>query len=177
MRLGAKKSSRFTNEKQFFTTEKTMNKMQSARQQGFTLIELMIVIAIIGILAAIALPAYQDYTVRARMSEPLARMAEGKTTIAEFYAARGVMPSVAQAALNARRTDIIRSIVFTSTSTEATIRALIFESAMDRNGDASFELFGTVDADQGTINWICRQSATNGVEFRFLPANCRNPGS
>jgi type IV pilus assembly protein PilA len=174
MRLGAKQSSRFTNEKQFFTTEKTMNKMQSARQQGFTLIELMIVIAIIGILAAIALPAYQDYTVRARMSEPLARMAEGKTTIAEFYAARGVMPTTAQAALNTRRTDIIRSIQFTSTSTTATIQALIFSSALANSGDAAFELFGTADPTQNTITWICRQPAANGIEFRFLPANCRN---
>ena len=69
-----------------------MNMQRGARQGGFTLIELMIVIAIIGILAAIALPAYQDYTVRAKMAEPMAAMAEAKTSISEYLAARGVLP-------------------------------------------------------------------------------------
>ena len=62
-------------------------------QQGFTLIELMIVVAIVGILAAIALPAYQDYTVRARVSEALAAAGACKTQVAEFMAARGALPA------------------------------------------------------------------------------------
>jgi type IV pilus assembly protein PilA len=62
-------------------------------QQGFTLIELMIVVAIIGILAAIAIPAYQDYISRAQMSEPTELLAGLKTPIAEYYAANGECPT------------------------------------------------------------------------------------
>ncbi len=62
-------------------------------QQGFTLIELMIVVAIIGILAAVAIPAYQDYTIRSQVSEGLSLAGGMKTAIAEFYANRGVFPA------------------------------------------------------------------------------------
>src|SRR5512134_200850 len=66
-------------------------------QQGFTLIELMIVVAIVGILAAIALPAYQDYTVRARVSEALASAGACKTQITEYQQARAALPTGAAA--------------------------------------------------------------------------------
>lgn len=66
--------------------------MNKQIQKGFTLIELMIVIAIIGILAAVALPAYQDYTTRAKVSEILAAAAETKTSLAEYTSARSELP-------------------------------------------------------------------------------------
>src|SRR5712672_3348951 len=62
-------------------------------QKGFTLIELMIVVAIIAILAAIALPAYQDYTVRAKVTEPVVAADACKNSVAEFYESRGQLPS------------------------------------------------------------------------------------
>jgi type IV pilus assembly protein PilA len=67
-------------------------------QQGFTLIELMIVVAIIGILAAIAIPAYQDYTIRAQVSEGMNLAAAAKTAVAETYLNRGVAPATRTAA-------------------------------------------------------------------------------
>ena len=87
------------------------------KQQGFTLIELMIVIAIVGILAAIALPAYQDYTVRAKVSEAMVNLAEAKTTIAEYYSANNRFPEDAAAAgINTNpNTDIVASINYSST--------------------------------------------------------------
>lgn len=72
-----------------------MNQFKSALQKGFTLIELMIVVAIIGILAAVALPAYQDYTVRARVTEGLSLAAATKLAVAETYSAFGGIPIVA----------------------------------------------------------------------------------
>jgi type IV pilus assembly protein PilA len=67
-------------------------------QQGFTLIELMIVVAIVGILVAIALPAYQDYVVRSKMSEATAAIAACKTSVAEYTATKGSLPTTSDAA-------------------------------------------------------------------------------
>ena len=151
-----------------------MKNIQRSRQQGFTLIELMIVIAIVGILAAIALPAYQDYTVRARMSEPMARLAEAMTTIAEFYAATGNLPTPAQSGLNSARTDIISLVTYLSTGGVPTIRAVVFASVMPSEAaDRSFELVGVLEPAQRTVRWTCQPTTGNAVPANYLPANCR----
>lgn len=148
-------------------------KMQNV-QKGFTLIELMIVIAIVGILAAIALPAYQDYTVRAKMSEPLATLAEAKTTIAEYYSANGVVPRDATVAgINGDPDkEIVASIIYTS-SGGPMLRAKVQPGVIPGGGTGnSFVLSGTTRADR-SIDWVCKPGATTPVEVKYLPANCR----
>ena len=150
-----------------------MNNFKAARQQGFTLIELMIVIAIVGILAAIALPAYQDYTVRAKMSEPLAAMAEAKTTVTEYFATRGVLPDNAlQAGINSSpNKEIVASIQYTSAS-GGTITAVL-QAGIVPTGTTTFVMSGIVDRTARTIQWNCKEGGTSAIEAKYLPSNCR----
>lgn len=146
--------------------------MQKNVQQGFTLIELMIVIAIVGILAAIALPAYQDYTVRAKMAEPLALMAEAKTTITEYYVATGVMPANAGAAgfNDSPATDIVLSLAVSLVGTEPLLTVTMQSDIVPGNTAANFVLSGSTTAS-GTILWKCKPG---NMQTKFLPANCRS---
>jgi type IV pilus assembly protein PilA len=154
------------------------------KQRGFTLIELMIVIAIVGILAAIALPAYQDYTVRAKVSEAMVTLAEAKTTIAEFYSANNYFPtSAANAGINTNPdTDIVASIRYDSVSgaNGGPILQAVVKQAIIPNGTStySFVLSG-VTASGNRIIWKCTPDNTTltaqtiVMESKYLPANCR----
>ena len=104
--------------------------MKAQLQKGFTLIELMIVVAIIGILAAIALPAYQDYTARAKISEVVVQMAAAKTGVAEYYATNGSLAGIdnSKAGLVASsnlKTKYLNSLTVSSAGTGATATASI----------------------------------------------------
>jgi type IV pilus assembly protein PilA len=156
------------------------------KQQGFTLIELMIVIAIVGILAAIALPAYQDYTVRAKVSEAMVTLAEAKTTIAEFYSANNYLPDdAANAGINTNpNTDIVASIKYSSTYGTSGLPSLgaLVKGSIIPNATASdlysFYLSGTTSAGNRII-WVCKRGtavytgAQQIMESKYLPANCR----
>ncbi|MEH6590105.1 MAG: pilin [Halioglobus sp.] len=152
--------------------------IQKQVQQGFTLIELMIVIAIVGILAAIALPAYQDYTIRAKMSEAMARLAEGKTTIAEAYVANGEVPALGQSGLNTRGTSIIGELTYKLDAGNPYIAVSINASILpNESAEKWFALSGLTRTD-GTIIWKCKnyddnRAVTDGMPIKWLPANCR----
>ena len=146
--------------------------IQKKAQSGFTLIELMIVIAIVGILAAIALPAYQDYTVRAKMGEALASLAEAKTTISEYYASNNSLPSATASGINTDPdTAIVDQILYTSTAGVGPLLQAVMQAGVVPSGGNSFVLSGTTVAG-GTIQWVCKPGA-GGMEVKYLPANCR----
>lgn len=135
-------------------------------QKGFTLIELMIVVAIVGILAAIALPAYQDYTVRARVSEALASAGACKTQVTEFQQAKAALPDTSNAGCSTADTKYALAPTVAGGIITVTLSA-----ATDLAGAASTNLLLTpVPATGAAItSWTC----TGTMPSKYLPANCR----
>jgi type IV pilus assembly protein PilA len=132
-------------------------------QQGFTLIELMIVVAIIGILAAVALPAYQDYTVRSRVSE-LAIMASGmKATVGENIANNG--------AIDANSCDGVTniSVATANVASSACAAGVITVTGTAAAKAVVLTYTPTLDAD-GKIQWACTSAAGDA---KYVPAECR----
>ncbi len=138
------------------------------KQQGFTLIELMIVVAIIGILAAVALPAYQDYTKRAHVSEGINLAASAKTAITEYYTSQAVLPSTnALAGLPDKATIKGNAVTSVEVGTDGVI-TVIFNSKVDDG--KTLVLVPDVTTNVGSISWSCN---TGTVDDKYLPANCR----
>jgi type IV pilus assembly protein PilA len=156
-------------------------------QKGFTLIELMIVVAIIGILAAIAIPAYQNYTIRAQVTEGLTLADGWKTSIAEFYAQNGTFPSgatttgsattiVAAGATTGKYVSAVTVIaggivqITYGLQANAKINALVLmlEPGLSANNDVVW-VCGTAATPSGTT---VSTTATTSVPAQYLPASC-----
>jgi len=146
-------------------------------QQGFTLIELMIVVAIIGILAAIAIPAYQDYTIRAQVSEGLNLSAGAKAAVTEFYQDQGRYPQNHNEAGLANNTEIAGNYVSQITVTAATgVISVTYSNTGNQsaNGNINGAILTLTPTDQGgSIDWDCAGGNILGNNAKWLPAACR----
>ena len=141
--------------------------MKRTLQKGFTLIELMIVVAIIGILAAVALPAYQDYTTRAKVSEVILAASSARTAVAEAAQTLGEMPQAASIAFDSQASKYVSSVSYTRTS--ASIGVVTAVATGDtRISTDTITLSGTVAAN-GQVDWVCGGT----IEPKYRPASCR----
>jgi type IV pilus assembly protein PilA len=136
-------------------------------QKGFTLIELMIVVAIIGILAAIAIPAYSDYTERAKVSELVTLASACKASVSEYYQAQGTFPADNNAA-GCGTTTTAKVTSLTVTASGAASGTITVVSALTK-ATGNYVLVGTPTAND-SVQWDCR---TSTILPKYLPANCR----
>jgi type IV pilus assembly protein PilA len=144
-------------------------------QKGFTLIELMIVVAIIAILAAIALPAYQDYIIRSQVSEGSVLADGAKTAVAEFFSNRGTYPTNNASAGLATDTSIQGKYV-SKLGVATGVLTATFSKGTPQRANAAIDgktlIFSpTGTATAGSVKWTCQSAST--VAAKYLPTVCR----
>ena len=147
-----------------------MNTIRS--NKGFTLIELMIVVAILAILMAIAIPAYQDYTIRAQVSEGMNLTGGARTAVAEYWTDRGTWPANNDEAGLDTNTNITGNYV-----TQVTVGAGQITATFGNNANAAITgdvLVLSPTSSGGSVEWSCGSSAGTDIENRYLPARCRS---
>ena len=152
-----------------------MKTMMHKHNRGFTLVELMIAVAIISILAALAVPTYRDYTIRAKISEAINMAASAKVSIAEFYISEGRLPNtLKEAGLEDISTRYIASLAYGTTDDDKgqLIMTLTKQVGTDLDGK-KIVIETSPDHGGALLRWSCAPTNEDGVDGKYLPANCR----
>jgi len=142
--------------------------MTRTMQKGFTLIELMIVVAIIGILAAVALPAYQDYTVRAKVSEVLLAASGGKLAVAEAAQVAGSMPTSANLVLASQTTNMVSQVSYINGDSSMGSVVATASDKESKIAGSTIVLVGKLGTT-GSVDWTCGGTIMN----KYRPSSCQ----
>jgi len=141
-------------------------------QKGFTLIELMIVIAIIGILAAVALPAYQDYTIRARISEALLAASSARTAVSEVYANAGAMlPSASSMNIQSQSSNVVSSVGWSMKNANEGDVIVTLTTATNLGAASGKTLILRATGAAGAVKWQCGKGT---IDSKYLPGSCKD---
>jgi len=143
-------------------------------QKGFTLIELMIVVAIIAILAAIAIPAYQNYAIRSKVSELVVAADSCKTSVAEYYQSVGTLPtSLASSGCTTQSSQYVASIDVGAGGKITVTATGTLANSFTTPADKVFALEPTSTGNTNPLSWSCKSTAGTTIEPKYLPAICR----